>query len=231
MTPRINKAGDSPASTEQADHDRAYKLGQLDMRPRGDDLAYRLNVVAPTVADAVSCVGGWLVDRAMLGWDITVLIAHAQQDFRPLQILGAKPVALDGVLTGRTRLPVCDAISVAAELYFGDARVRRYVLRRLDRRSEFTLWGGDWARSPDGTAAQPKLPVVVEHRLSLAARSFKAHAVAAALDYWDGVVSPTEIFCDGRQRDGLRQSPLRIVPKALAVADWHRAADADPTPA
>jgi hypothetical protein len=229
MTPRINKAGDSPASTEQADHDWAYKLGQLDMRPRGDDLAYRLNVVAPTVADAVSCVGGWLVDRAMLGWEITVLTAHAQQDLRPLQILGAKHAALDSVLTGRTRLPDCDAISVAADLYFGDARVRRHVLRRLDRRTEFTLWGGDWATKPDGKAALTTVPVIVEHQLSVAAQSFKAHAVAAALDCRGGAVSPAEIFCVGRLRDGFHQSSLRVVPKASAVADSHPTHDADPT--
>jgi hypothetical protein len=231
MSPRIKNAGDSPTSTEQAEDDWAYKLGRLNMRPRGDDLKYRLNVVAPTVADAVTCVGGWLVDRAMLGWEITVLTGHAQQDFRPLQILGAKPVALERVLTGRTRLPDCDAISVAADLYFGDARVRRHVLRRLDRRSEFTLWGGDWATKPDGKAALTKLPVIVEHRLSLAAQLFKKHAVAAALDCRESVVSPTETFCVGRLRDGFHQSSLGVVPKAGAVADLHRPPDADPTPA
>jgi hypothetical protein len=236
MSPRIKKAGDSPTSTEQAEDDWAYKLGRLDMRPRGDDLKFRLNVVAPTVADVATCVGGWLVDRAMLGWDITVLIAQAQEDFRPLKILGAKPVALDSVLTGRTRLPVCDAVSVAADLYFGDARVRRHVLRRLDRRSEFTLWGGDWATKPDGNAALTKAPVIVEHQLSLAAQSFKAHAVAAALDSCpEGVVGPTEIFCDGRLRGRCRQSPLRVVQKAGADADSRSTLDAtpttDPTPA
>jgi hypothetical protein len=224
MSPGIKKAGDSPTSTEHAEDDWAYKLGRLDMRPRGDDLKYRLNVVAPTVADVVTGVGGWLVDRAMLGWEITVLIAQEQQDFRPLQILGAQPVALHSVLTGRTRLPVCDAISVAAELYFGDARVRRHVLRRLDRRrSEFTLWGGDWATKPDGNAALTKVPVIVEHQLSLAAQSFKAHAVAAALDSClAGAVGPTEMFCDGRLRDGFRQSPYASSPKTGADTDPHR---------
>lgn len=213
MSPRIKKAGDSLTSTELTEADWVYKLGRLHMRARGDDLKFRLNVVAPTVADVVTCVGGWLVDRAMLGWDITVLIAQSQQDFRPLHILGAEAVALDSVLTGRTRLPVCDAISVAADLYFGDARVRRHVLRRLDRRrSEFTLWGGDRTTEPDGNAALTKNPVIVEHQLSLAARCFKAHALAAALESWpEGAVGPTETFWDGRMRHGFRQSPLRVV--------------------
>jgi hypothetical protein len=221
MSPRIRKAGDSLIPAEQNEGDWVYKLGRLHMRPRGDDLKFRLNVVAPTVGDVVTYVGGWLVDRAMLGWEITVLIAQSRQDFRPLRILGVKPMALDGVLIGRTRLPMCDAICVAAELYFGDARVRRHVLRRLDRRrSEFTLWGGDWPTEPETNAALPKTPVIVEHQLSLAARSFKTQAVAAALGSLPmGGVGPTETFCDGRLRDGFRQSPLRVVQQASADTD------------
>jgi hypothetical protein len=231
--PHIKKAGDSMTSTEQTESDWVYKLGRLHMRARDDDLKFRLNVVAPTVADVVTHVGGWLVDRAMLGWDITVLIAQSQPDFRPLHILGAEPVALDSVLTGRTRLPVCDAISVDADLYFGDARVRRHVLGRLDgRRSEFTLWGGDWPTESDGCAAVAKTRVIIEHRLSLAARLFKAHAVAAALESWpEGAVGPTETFCDGRLRDGFRPNPLRAVSNAVADADSRANPDADPTPA
>src|SRR3546814_1101974 len=37
------------------------------------DMRYRLDVVAPTVAEVVRNAGGWLVDRAMAGWDVTVL--------------------------------------------------------------------------------------------------------------------------------------------------------------
>ena len=67
----------------------------------------------------------WLVDRAMMGWDITVLIAQPRQDFRPLHILGVRTLAFDSVLDSRMRLPICDGIAVAADLYFGDSRLRR----------------------------------------------------------------------------------------------------------
>lgn len=207
-----------------------YKLGGMYTGARGDDLKFRLNVVGRTVADVVTCVGGWLVDRAMLGWDITVLIAQSRQDFRPLHILGAEPVALDSVLTGRTQLPVCDAFSVAADLYFGDARVRHHVLGRLDRhRSEFTLWGSGWPTEPDGCATVTKTPGIVEHQLSLAARSFKAHAVAALESWPEGTVGPTETFCDGRLRDGFRRSPLRVVQNDSADTDSHGTPVATPT--
>ena len=37
-------------------------------------MRYRLDVVAPTVLDAVMFAGGWVYDRVMAGWDVTVLI-------------------------------------------------------------------------------------------------------------------------------------------------------------
>src|ERR1700686_1645048 len=130
MSPNDQKA-DALTRAEPLESDWLYKLGRRDLRARNDDFRFRLNVVAPTVADVVSCVGGWLVDRAMLGWEITVLIAARQQDLQPLHILGVTPLAFDEVPKGGRRLPICDGISVAADLYFGDARVRRHVLRRL----------------------------------------------------------------------------------------------------
>ena len=37
-------------------------------------MRYRLDVVAPNVLDAVKFAGGWIYDRVMAGWDVTVLI-------------------------------------------------------------------------------------------------------------------------------------------------------------
>jgi hypothetical protein len=175
-------------------------------------------VVAPTVADVVSCVGGWLVDRAMLGWDITVLIAQPQQDLRPLSILGVRSFAFDAVLKARMRLPIRDGMSVAADLYFGDARVRRYVIRRVhQRQSEFTLWGQDRLVNSDDDQTTTTSAVTIEHRLSGAARTFKAHALGAALGSWPaGVVGATETFCDGWPRNGLHQRSLRVVRNDIA---------------
>jgi hypothetical protein len=213
MSRRTEKAADSLTATDQADIDGVFKLGRRNLHPRGDDFKFRLNVVAPTVADVVTCIGGWLVDRAMLGWDITVLIAQSSQDFRPLHILGVTPVAFDTVLNTPVQLPICDGISVAADLYFGETRVRRHVERQFHRRlSEFTLWGVNWPTGPDENAAASVNPIIVEHHLSVAARSFKTHAMAAALGSWpEGEVAPTETFCDGRLRGRFRQSPLRVV--------------------
>ena len=37
-------------------------------------MRYRLDVVAGSVVDVVRFAGGWLFDRAMAGWDVSVLL-------------------------------------------------------------------------------------------------------------------------------------------------------------
>src|SRR3974377_1817445 len=59
-----------------------------------DDMKSRLPVVAPGVVDVVQFAGGWLFDRAMAGWDVTVLLAD-HSDCRPLHILGARILDLE----------------------------------------------------------------------------------------------------------------------------------------
>ena len=52
-------------------------------RSDGLDMRYRLDVVALSVLEVVTHAGGWLCDRVMAGWDVTVRVAdHA--DERPL---------------------------------------------------------------------------------------------------------------------------------------------------
>src|SRR5439155_14971420 len=58
------------------------------------DMRYRLDVVAADVVDVVKFAGGWLFDRAMAGWDVTVLLVD-HPDERPLQILGAHTIDLE----------------------------------------------------------------------------------------------------------------------------------------
>ena len=70
-------------------------------------MRYRLDVVAADVADVVKFAGGWLFDRAMAGWDVTVLVAD-HPDERPLQILGAQIVDLE-VRTGDGGTPAAAA--------------------------------------------------------------------------------------------------------------------------
>jgi hypothetical protein len=136
-------------------------------------MRYRFDVAATSVIDVVSFAGGWLFDRVMAGWDVTVLI-DGSEDVRPLQILGADTLDLETALaTWRERLRP-HALAVAMDLLESDSRIRRGVQDALDHgTTEVTLWGDRWPvdfRSNVDT---------VEHRLSAAARAFKAQALAA----------------------------------------------------
>ena len=133
----------------------------------------RLAAIAPSVVEAVRFAGGWLFDQVMAGWDVTVLTA-GDADARPAQILGARVADLEMVLARRVRGSCLQGIAVRAELYGSDARVRRMVDEARESLAEVRLWGEAWPAELDGAAGP------VRYQLSVAARAFKAQALAAA---------------------------------------------------
>lgn len=150
-------------------------------------MRYRLDVVSPSVPEVVKFAGGWLVDRVMAGWDVTVLIDGAQ-DLRPLEILGVGTQDLEGALERWADRPHPQTVAVASELFSADARVRQGVLNALDQGlTEVTLWGEHWPEELDDTVGS------VRHQLSAAARAFKAQALAA-IDPPIAVVGDAETF-------------------------------------
>jgi hypothetical protein len=138
------------------------------------DVRYRIDVIGPNVLDVVTHAGGWLFDRVMAGWDVTVLVADHPND-RPLQILGTQTLDLEYALASLDRRPPPQTLAVAADLFADDPRVRQMVRQALDHGlTEVGLWGQTWP-------AELKDSVDSEHyQLSAAARVFKAQALAAA---------------------------------------------------
>jgi len=137
-------------------------------------MRYRLDVVASSVVDVVRFAGGWLFDRSMAGWDVTVLLTDHPDD-RRLHILGAKTLDLESVLASVGTHPRPQALAAAADLLGSDPRVRTGVLQALDHGvTEVTLWGTTWPAELDDSVGR------VQHRLSMAAQTFKAKALAAA---------------------------------------------------
>jgi hypothetical protein len=158
-------------------------------------MRYRLDVVGPSVAEVVMHAGGWLFDRVMAGWDVTVLVADHPDD-RPLQILGAEPLDLETALTSMHNRPHPQTLAVATELFERDARVRQGVLAALERGlTEVTLWG-DTCPTELGDSVDP-----VCHELSAAAQAFKAQALAAA------AVERTEVGYTETFRIGVAATP------------------------
>jgi hypothetical protein len=150
-------------------------------------MRYRLDVVAPSVPEVVKFAGGWLVDRVMAGWDVTVLI-DTDEDLRPLEILGVDTQDLESALQMWSDRPHPQTVAVAADLFSSDARVRRGVLNALDHGlTEVTLWGEHWPEELDDTVGS------VRHQLSAAARAFKAQALGA-IDPSVALVGESETF-------------------------------------
>lgn len=151
-------------------------------------MRYRLDVVAPTVADAVASAGGWIYDRVMAGWDVTVLVG-ADEDVRPLTILGADTLELESVLADWEERPHPQTVAVAATMFDRDPRVLQHVRNALEQGgTEVTLWGERVPAELDSSVDS------VEHHLSAAARAFKAKAVAATADPHGFEVGACETF-------------------------------------
>lgn len=131
-----------------------------------------MTVVGSTVADVVASTGGWLYDRRAAGWQVTVLVADRAGE-RALRILGADVLDLGRGLHAISQDPDRVAtLAVAADVYATDRRVRR-LLSESDRRSaEVALWG-------DAETVHRSVSAVT-HRLSAAAKAFKAQALVAA---------------------------------------------------
>ncbi|QFG27592.1 hypothetical protein F7P10_38820 [Actinomadura sp. WMMB 499] len=153
----------------------------------------RLVVIAPVQAEAVRFAGGWLFDRAMAGWDVTVYSAD-RAAARPLRILGARAGRLETLPVALRRGPAARSIAVHADLLGTHAPVRRLVLDALrEGVVEARFWGGETPAGSGRPAISPVLRISLGHRLSAAARAFKAQALSAA-SIPDGVVEPTETF-------------------------------------
>ncbi|MEB3979888.1 hypothetical protein OQ968_01265 [Mycobacterium sp. 663a-19] len=159
-------------------------------------MRYRLDVVAADVVDVVRFAGGWLFDRAMAGWDVSVLLADLadladRRDDRPLQILGVGVLDLEDALASVDTRPRPQALAAAADLFGCDSRVRQGVLQALDHGvTEVTLWGETWPAELNDSVG------LVQHRLSMAAQIFKGRALAAAA-VPEGPVGHTERFRSG----------------------------------
>jgi hypothetical protein len=137
-------------------------------------MRYRLDVVAPSVNEVVMYAGGWLFDRVMAGWDVTVLVDDHPDD-RPLQILGAESLDLEAGLASMESRPHPQTLAVSVDLFERDARVRQGVLAALESGlTEVTLWGDTWPTELDASVDS------VCHQLSAAALAFKSQALTAA---------------------------------------------------
>ena len=165
---------------------RSRATNPADLAPKGF-LRPRMVVAASSNAEAVRFAGGLMFDRVTAGWDVVVLTMKGG-DPRPLQILGARPIDLEAALDYRFNGRRPQTIAIEAGLYDTDPRVRGRFARALeDADSEIRICGDRRTESAG--------PGAFRHRLSAAARAFKAQALVAAAA--SGADEVEEVFQSG----------------------------------
>lgn len=180
VTPMFDISGGSPVGVARA------ARADLDF---GECLRYRLDVLAVSAVDVVQSAGGWLYDRMMAGWEVTVLLAEGlnPRDTRPLRILGVRASELDVAACAMNS----QSLAVSAQAFGSDARIRERVLDALNRTStEVALWGN----GPPAGVDRGMSPV--QHKLSAAARIFKGYALAASGISCDAVDPIETMLCN-----------------------------------
>jgi hypothetical protein len=166
----------APASTLKHLH-RALPLpGAPSLREATDELGrYQFQVVAGNITDAVMSLGGLIFDRAMAGWEVSVVLdgdADRAVDDRPIRILGARLAKRMSDPGYARALPCPHLLAVAADVMVKSDPIRRYVLALAnDSGTDVLLWG---RHHPTGI---PRTFVAGRHQPSAAARIFKSHAL------------------------------------------------------
>lgn len=111
---------DSPAPSAQ----RVHPITGSATGTRRQVLRQRLVALAPSTAAVMRYAGGWLFDRVLAGWDVTVLVAD-HVDTRPLDILGVRVVELEAGLATKFHGPIPEALAIDSDLLASDPRVRQ----------------------------------------------------------------------------------------------------------
>lgn len=146
---------------------------------------YRLDVFSDSVREVVAEAGGWIVDRVLAGWRVT-LITDADDGECAGRILGCE-VTIGSAITDALR-PRPYGIVLTSARCRTDSQLQKCIADALDRQiAEISLIGV----RPSGRC-DPRLRPVT-HRLSSAAQAFKAHALLA-VGLPDSSVAVTERF-------------------------------------
>ncbi|MDG4667908.1 hypothetical protein [Mycobacterium sp. 236(2023)] len=170
------------------------------IRPGEWPSRYCATAIGTDPARIVEHIGGWLYDHMKQGWNTSVA-APVSRRSTALRILGVDTVDTSALLSGYDAT-AANAIAVDAGLYGSDSVIGAFVDRAARGRfNSIALWG-DCGISSTCTIGFSS----GSHRLSDAARRFKAHAYLALDPELSHPVAPVEEFQCTR-----RQAPLTII--------------------
>jgi hypothetical protein len=145
-------------------------------RSDSDDFGrYQFRVVAANITDAVMAIGGLIFDRAMAGWDVSVVVdggSDRVSDDRPIRILGGRVATRLEDRVGPPARP--HMLAVATDVMVKNEALRRQVLAAgNDKGAEVLLWGRHHPTTMNCRF------VAARHRPSAAALMFKSQALVA----------------------------------------------------
>ena len=168
----------APASTLKQLHRPLPRPGASSLREAPDELGkYQFQLVARNIADAVVSIGGLIFDRAMAGWDVSVVIdgeIGGAVDDRPIRILGARLATRMPGPNYAAALPRPHLLAVATDVMVKSDSVRRHVLALgNDTETGVLLWGRHHPTNFPGTF------VAAWHQPSAASHIFKSRALVA----------------------------------------------------
>jgi hypothetical protein len=162
---------------------------------------YQLCVVAHDLGELVDLAGGWMCDRTLAGWDVSVALSEPH-DPRPLQILGVTSLVTHQRFASINDGGATASIAVAPGIFENNDHIRGEVLQALDQGSiEVTFWGPSIPSDLHGQLDRR------QHRLSGAARAFKAHALAAAAIPGATVNATENLYSTARWYDASSRGP------------------------
>jgi hypothetical protein len=168
----------APASTLKQRHRPLPRPGASSLREAPDEFGkYQFQVVARSITDAVMSIGGLIFDRAMAGWDVSVVVdgeIDGAVDDRPVRILGARLAERMSGSNYAAALPRPQILAVATDVMVKSDAVRRHVLALGDTTEiDVLLWG---RHHPTNF---PRAFAAARHQPSAAAHIFKSHALLA----------------------------------------------------
>jgi hypothetical protein len=168
----------APASTLKQPHRPLPLPGAPSPREARDEFGkHQFQVVAGNIADAVRSIGGLIFDRAMAGWDVSVVVdgdTDRAPDDRPIRILGGRVATRTSDPSYARALLRPHLLAVATDVMVKSDAVRRHVLALAnDSETDVLLWG---RHRP---TKLPRTFVAARHQPSAAAHIFKSHALLA----------------------------------------------------
>lgn len=106
-----------------------------------DTGTHRILVIGSDSADVVRFVGGWICDRALSGWRVTVALKNTT-DTEPIVILGAKPIPFEAVAPDLPDVRWPCALAMAGDIFAEDSKVNRVLSScRREALPDVMVWG------------------------------------------------------------------------------------------